>query len=65
MDLVFLETKLEASDDGSIEGMAWPHSQGDRVGDWIQKGAFTGTSAAAASFTAEQALRAGKSLPLQ
>ncbi|WP_297775629.1 HK97 family phage prohead protease [uncultured Roseovarius sp.] len=44
MNLIYLETKLEASDDGTIEGIAWPYSQGDRVGDWIQKGAFAGTS---------------------
>jgi HK97 family phage prohead protease len=44
MDRVFLETKLDADDDGSIEGMAWPFNQADRVGDMISKGAFTGTS---------------------
>ena len=44
MDRVYLETKLDASEDGSIEGLAWPYAAGDRVGDWIQKGAFTGAS---------------------
>ena len=44
MDHVYFETKLDAADDGSIEGLAWPYAQGDRVGDWISKGAFTGTS---------------------
>lgn len=44
MDRIFLETKLDASDDGSVEGMAWVFDQPDRVGDMIVKGAFTGTS---------------------
>ncbi|NDV52171.1 HK97 family phage prohead protease [Salipiger sp. PrR003] len=44
MDRVFLETKFDAADDGSIEGLAWPYGQGDRVGDWIQKGAFASAS---------------------
>jgi uncharacterized protein len=44
MDRVFLETKFDAAEDGTIEALAWPYAQGDRVGDWIQKGAFSGTS---------------------
>ncbi|GGO55242.1 prohead peptidase. Unknown type peptidase. MEROPS family U35 [Roseovarius pacificus] len=44
MDRVYLETKLDASDDGSIEGFAWKYDQADRIGDVIQKGAFSGTS---------------------
>ncbi|SLN20041.1 Caudovirus prohead protease [Roseivivax jejudonensis] len=44
MDRVYLETKLDASDDGNIEGMAWPYEKADRIGDMIAKGAFTGTS---------------------
>ncbi|MFD1341462.1 HK97 family phage prohead protease [Litorisediminicola beolgyonensis] len=42
MDRVFLETKIDASDDGSIEGLAWPFDEPDRVGDVITKGAFSG-----------------------
>lgn len=44
MDRVFLETKIEASDDGTVEGMAWPYEKADRIGDMIVKGAFSGTS---------------------
>ena len=42
MDHVYLETKLDASEDGAIEGLAWKYAEGDRIGDWITKGAFTG-----------------------
>jgi uncharacterized protein len=44
MDRFFLETKLDASDDGTIEGLAWPFAEPDRVGDMIIKGAFVGTA---------------------
>jgi HK97 family phage prohead protease len=44
MDRVYLETKLDASDDGTIEGLAWKFAEPDRIGDMIVKGAFTGTS---------------------
>jgi HK97 family phage prohead protease len=44
MDRVYLETKIEASDDGTVEGMAWKFAEPDRIGDMIVKGAFTGAS---------------------
>lgn len=40
MDRFFIETKIAASDDGSITGMAWPFGKADRIGDMIEKGAF-------------------------
>ncbi|MEQ9042715.1 MAG: HK97 family phage prohead protease [Alphaproteobacteria bacterium] len=44
MERVYLETKLDASDDGTIEGLAWKYAEADRIGDMIQKGAFTNAS---------------------
>lgn len=44
MDRVFLETKIEASDNGAIEGIAWKYAQADRIGDMIVKGAFQGAA---------------------
>lgn len=44
MDRVYLETKIEASDDGTVEGLAWKYAEPDRIGDMIQKGAFTGAA---------------------
>ncbi|SDY18283.1 HK97 family phage prohead protease [Citreimonas salinaria] len=44
MDRVFLETKIHASDDGTVEGLAWKYAEPDRIGDMIVKGAFTGTA---------------------
>jgi len=40
MDRLFFETKILGSDDGSITALAWPFGSGDRVGDWIEPGAF-------------------------
>ena len=37
MDRVYLETKLDAGDDGAIEGKAWDFSKPDRVGDMIEQ----------------------------
>src|SRR4051794_26788976 len=31
---------LSVDDTGAIKAMAWPFGSGDRVGDWIHKGAF-------------------------
>nr|WP_026479345.1 HK97 family phage prohead protease [Ahrensia sp. 13_GOM-1096m] len=41
MEHAFFETKMLANDDGTITGMAWPFATPDRVGDWIEKGAFS------------------------
>ena len=43
MDRLFIETKMEVDDDGSIEALAWPFGVADRVGDMIEKGAFAGS----------------------
>lgn len=44
MDRVFLETKLDAGDDGAIEGRAWEFAKADRVGDMIEPAAFKGAA---------------------
>lgn len=44
MERVFLETKLDASDDGEVAGLAWKFAEPDRIGDMIAKGAFAGAS---------------------
>ncbi|WOI55133.1 HK97 family phage prohead protease [Palleronia sp. LCG004] len=41
MERVYVETKIHADADGSIDGIAWPFNAGDRIGDWITKGAFS------------------------
>jgi HK97 family phage prohead protease len=43
MDRLFVETKILAADDGAISGIAWKFGTPDRVGDWIEPGAFKGT----------------------
>ncbi|SFP62869.1 HK97 family phage prohead protease [Tranquillimonas alkanivorans] len=40
MDRLFLETKIMAEDDGAVSGIAWKFGSGDRIGDWIEPGAF-------------------------
>lgn len=42
MEKLFIETKLLAGDDGAITGKAWAFGSGDRIGDWIDPGAFKG-----------------------
>lgn len=42
MDRLFIETKVIGSDDGAISGLAWPFGSPDRIGDWIEPGAFKG-----------------------
>ncbi|WP_320202397.1 HK97 family phage prohead protease [Agrobacterium rosae] len=42
MDRIFIETKMIADDTGSVSGMAWKFGTPDRVGDWIDPGAFKG-----------------------
>lgn len=44
MDRLFLETKFDATDTGYITGIAWPFGSPDRIGDRIEKGAFSGVS---------------------
>lgn len=40
MERVYFETKLLASDAGTICGVAWKYGQPDRIGDMIAPGAF-------------------------
>lgn len=40
-----VKASIQANDAGEITGIAWPFGSADRVGDMIQKGAFSGTSA--------------------
>ncbi len=42
MDRLFVETKILADDAGMISGLAWKFGTPDRVGDWIEPGAFKG-----------------------
>ncbi|MCC0067101.1 MAG: HK97 family phage prohead protease [Rhodovulum sp.] len=42
MERLYVETKLDSGDDGAIEGKAWDFGSGDRIGDWIEPGAFKG-----------------------
>lgn len=44
LDRLFIETKFVSDDTGEIEGIAWPFGSPDRVGDVIQKGAFSGAT---------------------
>ena len=37
-----VKAQLTVSDAGLVEGVAWPFGSGDRVGDWVEKGAFSG-----------------------
>lgn len=43
MDRLFIETKILGADDGTITGLAWKFGSPDRIGDWIEPGAFKGT----------------------
>lgn len=40
MDRLFIETKIAADDAGVVSGLAWKFGEPDRVGDWIEPGAF-------------------------
>lgn len=42
MDRLFIETKVLADDAGAISGLAWKFGTPDRIGDWIEPGAFKG-----------------------
>ena len=42
MDRVFVETKIIGDDAGAISGLAWKFGTPDRIGDWIEPGAFKG-----------------------
>ena len=40
MDKLFIETKIITTDTGELKGLAWPFGKPDRLGDWIEPGAF-------------------------
>lgn len=40
MDRLYIETKMLADDAGTISGLAWKFGTPDRIGDWIEPGAF-------------------------
>ncbi|MBU4529182.1 MAG: HK97 family phage prohead protease [Hoeflea sp.] len=42
MERLFIETKIIAGDAGSVAGIAWKFGEPDRIGDWIEPGAFKG-----------------------
>jgi len=42
MDRLFLETKIDADDEGLISARAWQFGVPDRIGDEIEPGAFKG-----------------------
>lgn len=42
MDRLFIETKIVGDDAGVISGLAWKFGEPDRIGDWIDPGAFKG-----------------------
>lgn len=44
MDRLFFETKMITDDAGLVSGIAWKFGTPDRVGDWIEPGAFKGAS---------------------
>lgn len=41
-DRIEIKAALAVNDTGEITGTAWPFASADRVGDVIEKGAFTG-----------------------
>lgn len=43
-DRLEIKAALAVSDAGEITGLAWPCGSPDRVGDTIEKGAFTGAA---------------------
>ncbi|WP_420408295.1 HK97 family phage prohead protease [Hoeflea sp.] len=43
MERLFIETKIIAGDAGSVAGIAWKFGEPDRIGDWIEPGAFKGS----------------------
>lgn len=42
MERLFIETKILGTDDGMVTGLAWKFGTPDRIGDWIEPGAFKG-----------------------
>jgi HK97 family phage prohead protease len=40
MERLFVETKMLADDSGLVSGLAWKFGAPDRIGDWVEPGAF-------------------------
>ncbi len=40
MERLFVETKMLADDSGLVSGLAWKFGTPDRIGDWVEPGAF-------------------------
>ncbi|MCB5411874.1 phage major capsid protein [Pseudogemmobacter faecipullorum] len=54
-DRIEIKAALSVSDAGEISGTAWPFGSPDRVGDVIEKGAFTGPATLPMLFAHDQA----------
>lgn len=53
-DRLEVKASLSVSDEGEITGLAWPFGSADRVGDVIEKGAFTGPGSLPMLFAHDQ-----------
>lgn len=42
MDRLFIETKILGGENGVVSGVGWKFDTPDRIGDWIEPGAFKG-----------------------
>lgn len=54
-DRIEIKAALSVDDAGEITGTAWPFGSPDRVGDVIEKGAFTGPASLPMLFAHDQA----------
>lgn len=54
-DRLEVKAALTVTDTGEISGLAWPFGSADRVGDLIEKGAFTGSQTLPMLFAHDQA----------
>ncbi|MGA0539056.1 phage major capsid protein [Neotabrizicola sp. VNH66] len=54
-DRIEIKAALAVTDTGEITGLAWPFGSPDRVGDVIEKGAFTGPATLPMLFSHDQA----------
>lgn len=59
MDIIEFKAALSVDDAGTITGLAWPFGTADRVGDMIEKGAFTAPAHLPMLFAHDQAQAIG------
>lgn len=59
MNLFEVKASFEIADEGTITGLAWPFGSPDRVGDMIEKGAFSATMPLPILFAHDPALPVG------